>query len=127
MTCSYSKEFSRSSFTDVENAFIYEYLPSSPGEAVKVYLYGLFLCQNPEHDQELEKIAQNLKMSTHDVVDCFKYWEEFGILSVVSENPFTVQYLPVRGATSTKPRKYKAEKYIIIQQMLLLQIWVEEM
>lgn len=111
MTCSYSKEFSRSSFTDVENAFIYEYLPSSPGEAVKVYLYGLFLCQNPEHDQELEKIAQNLKMSTHDVVDCFKYWEEFGILSVVSENPFTVQYLPVRGATSTKPRKYKAEKY----------------
>jgi phosphoenolpyruvate synthase/pyruvate phosphate dikinase len=50
MTCTYSKEFSISGFTDVENAFISEYLPVSSGDAVKVYLYGLFLCQNPKLD-----------------------------------------------------------------------------
>ena len=47
MTCSYSKEFSASAFTGVENAFVTEYLPIASGDAVKVYLYGLFLCQNP--------------------------------------------------------------------------------
>jgi len=111
MTCSYSKEFSSSLFTDVENTFIYEYLPISSGETVKVYLYGLFLCQHPEHDQGLSGIATALKMSEKVVADCFYYWEEFGLCSVVSKEPFTVQYLPVRTAYTTKPRKYKAEKY----------------
>ena len=111
MTCSYAKEFSASHFTDVENTFIYEYLPISSGETVKVYLYGLFLCQHPEHDQGLEGIAKTLKMEEKQVLDCFYYWEEFGLVSVVNKEPFTVQYLPVRTAYTTKPRKYKAEKY----------------
>lgn len=111
MTCSYSKEFSRSQFTGIENTFIYEYLPVSSGDSVKVYLYGLFLCQNPERDQSLKEIADVLKMTEQEIIDNFKYWEEFGLLSVVSEEPFTVQYLPVRGAMGAKARKFKAEKY----------------
>ena len=111
MTCSYSKEFSSSTVTDVENVFIYEYLPLSTGDAVKVYLYGLFLCRNKDYDQSIEDIAKTLNMSVSDVKDCFKYWEEFGLVNVVSEEPFSVQYLPVKTAYSNKPRKYKAEKY----------------
>lgn len=111
MTCSFSKEFSSSAFTDVENAFITEYLPVSSGDAVKVYLYGLFLCQHPEKDQSLSEIANFLKMSEDSVKDCFTFWEEFGLLSIVSSQPFTVQYQPVRSILSGKPRKYKAEKY----------------
>ena len=60
MTCSFSKEFSISAFTDVENAFITEYLPVSSGNAVKVYLYGLFLCQHPEQDKSLQEISSML-------------------------------------------------------------------
>ncbi len=111
MTCSYSKEFSAQSYTDVENVFIYEYLPESNGNAVKVYLYGLFLCQNKDFDIPIEKIAENLKMTVEEVKDCFSYWEEFGLLNIVSLDPFTVQYLPVKTAYTNKPRKYKAEKY----------------
>ena len=111
MTCSYSKEFSASAFTDVENVFIYEYLPLASGDAVKVYLYGLFLCQNKEFDQSAEKIAETLKMSEDEIRDCFNFWEEFGLVSVVSNDPLTVKYLPVKSASSGKPRKYKAEKY----------------
>lgn len=111
MTCSYSKEFSASAYTNVENVFIYEYLPVSPGDAVRVYLYGLFLCQNKEFDQSLEDIAKNLNLTTEEVVDSFNYWEEFGLLNIVSEEPFTVQYLPIRSVYTGKPRKYKAEKY----------------
>ena len=44
--CTYSKEFSLSSFTGIENQFITKYMPMADGEAVKVYLFGLYLCQN---------------------------------------------------------------------------------
>lgn len=111
MTCSYAKEFSSSAFTDVENAFICEYLPISSGDTVRVYLYGLFLCQHPERDQDILEIASTLKMEVDKVKDCFKYWEEFGLVSVLSEEPFSVQYLPVHTSFSSKPRKIKAEKY----------------
>ena len=38
--CSFAKEYSGAATTDIENIFIYEYLPDASGEAVKVYLYG---------------------------------------------------------------------------------------
>lgn len=111
MTCSYSKEFSATAYTNVENVFIYEYLPVSSGDAVRVYLYGLFLCQNKDFDQSLTEIAKNLKMTEDEVADCFTYWEEFGLVNILSKEPFTVQYLPLRANYGSKPRKYKAEKY----------------
>lgn len=111
MTCSYSKEFSMVAFTDIENIFITEYMPDSPGDAVKVYLYGLFLCQNNGLDLSLSDIAKALKMSEDLVKENFAYWEEFGLISIVSPDPFTVQYLPIRIGFNAKPRKIKAEKY----------------
>ncbi|MBQ3493460.1 MAG: DnaD domain protein [Clostridia bacterium] len=111
MTCSYSKEFSNSAFTDVENVFITEYLPVSSGDAVKVYLYGLYLCQNPKLDQPLSEIAKTLSMTENAVIDCFEYWEEFGLLCVLTKEPLTVQYQPIRCYGGGKPKKIKAEKY----------------
>ncbi|MBQ7235562.1 MAG: DnaD domain protein [Clostridia bacterium] len=111
MTCSYSKEFSSSAFTDVENAFITEYLPVSSGDAVKVYLYGLFLCQNPKFDRSIAEIASTLDISQDKILEFFEFWEEFGLVSIVSEEPFSVQYLPIRSSYSAKPKKIKAEKY----------------
>lgn len=111
MTCSFAKEFSSASFTGIENYFITEYLPISSGDSVKVYLYGLFMCNHPEQDKPLSEIAEILNMTEKEVCDCFKYWEEFGLLSVLNENPFTVVYLPSRPATGAKPKKIKAEKY----------------
>ncbi|MBE7087327.1 MAG: hypothetical protein E7369_03405, partial [Clostridiales bacterium] len=111
MTCSYSKEFSASAFTNVENVFIYEYLPVSSGDAVRVYLYGLFLCQNQQFDKSVEDIAKELNLSTESVIDCFTYWEEFGLINIVRKEPFTVHYLPIKSTTYSKPRKFKPEKY----------------
>lgn len=111
MFCSFAKEFSASSFTSLENEFILEYLPQADGDAVKVYLYGLYLCSNPQEDADISSIAAALNIPEETVKDRFNFWEEFGLLSVVSKEPFTVKYLPVRAASYTKPRKYKAEKY----------------
>ena len=111
MTCFYSKEFSNVSFTDVENAFIQEFMPISDGDAVKVYLYGLFLCKNPQFDQSLKDISEKLAIREQDVIKCFKFWEEFGIISVLSTSPLSVEYLPVKTAVLHKPRKFKVDKY----------------
>ena len=111
MTCSFANEFSIGIYTDVENVFITEYLPNCSGDAVKVYLYGLFLCQHPEKDQSLQEIASTLKMTEEQVVSAFEYFEEYALLSIVSREPFAVQYQQIHANTNSKPRKYKAEKY----------------
>lgn len=110
MICSYSKEFAQTAYTGVENSFIREYLAEAPGDAVKVYLYGLYLCANPDSVTSLKEFADALKLSEETIVDCFNYWEEFGLVSVVTKDPFTVKYLP-QNAVYAKPRKFKAEKY----------------
>ena len=111
MKCFYSKEFSNKAFTDVENAFIQEYMPISDGNAVKVYLYGLFLCKNSQFATDVNDVAKVLGITEEQIVEYFKFYEEFGIVSVVSENPLQVEYLPVKGVLNAKPRKYKPEKY----------------
>ncbi len=111
MICSFAKEFSTAGFTDVENTFIKEYLPISSGDAVKVYLYGLYLCKNPALDLGIDDVCKNLQMSKDEVLQYFSYWEEFGILSVNCKDPLTVKYYPVRSVAGLKPRKIKAEKY----------------
>ena len=40
----FSKDFTANMFTSVENQFITKYLPQANGDAVRVYLYGLYLC-----------------------------------------------------------------------------------
>ena len=90
MTCSFAKEYSASAFTGVENEFITAYLPYAQGDTVRVYLYGLYLCSHPEHDKDLSEIARALSVSEEQVLNSFKFWEEFGIVSVLSETPLTV-------------------------------------
>ena len=109
MVCSLSKEFSASTFTNVENTFILEYLPISDGNAVKVYLYGLFLCQNNNYDLPLEEMAKHLSLSEDEVINAFLYWQEFDLVSV-TQNPFSVIYQPI-SKSYAKAKRYKPEKY----------------
>ena len=61
----FSKEKSKDIFllaTEVDNVFLSEYLPDTPGDYVKVYLYGLFLCQNSGSDIPFDKFAKKLNL-----------------------------------------------------------------
>ncbi len=111
MSCSFSKDFSASSFTGVENTFINEYLPSASGDNVKVYLYGLFLCQNPAINKSLKDIADYLCLTEEKVLEAFTYWEDFGAVTVLSKDPLNVTFNPLRANSGGKVRKYKPEKY----------------
>ena len=55
--CSFSKDCDGNSFVTIENKFITKYLPEVDGLAVKVYLYGLYLCKNADGDFSVDAMA----------------------------------------------------------------------
>ena len=110
MKLTYSKELTTTSATSVENIFIYEYLPDATGDAVKVYLYGLFLCQTNNSDIDIEEFANNVKLDVNTVKDIFTYWEEFGLVSIDYTEPYTVIFYPVRN-NANRIKRIKNEKY----------------
>jgi hypothetical protein len=109
MAIGFAKEFSANGKTDVENAFITEYMPLAEGDFVKVYLYGLYLCANGKTDVTLSEIAKNLELSEEKVIDAFKLWQEFDLVSFMEE-PFSVIYQTI-NTSYAKAKKYKPEKY----------------
>lgn len=108
--CSYSREFSLSSYTNIENQFIQKYMASADGDAVKVYIFGLYLCQNVQGEYSLAEAAHTLNLSTERVADLFRFWEDFDLLEIVSEDPFSVRYFPADYAKG-KPKRIRTEKY----------------
>lgn len=108
--CSFSKENISTGKTFIDNQFIVNYLPEAPEQAVKVYLYGLYLCQNSDISIDIFNFASNLNVSVEEIIHCFRYWDEYGVVSIISEEPFSVRYYPVSDVTA-KYRRIKPEKY----------------
>ncbi len=107
--CTYSGEITANMFTSVENQFIVKYLPQADGDAVRVYLYGLYLCQCAQ-DFDAESAAKLLKISVEKLKEIFAFWEECDLVQILSKDPLFVQYLPVNNAVG-KPKAFRPEKY----------------
>lgn len=107
--CSFSKD-NDNAYTIVENKFITKYLPEADGFAVKVYLYGLFLCENTDSDFSVRSMAEVLKTTEEKIKETFAFWQDYDLVEILSKEPFTVQYLPVRSAIG-KPKKVRYEQY----------------
>ncbi len=107
--CSFSKD-SDNGYTLVDNKFITKYLPEADGFAVKVYFYGLYLCEHREQEFSIHSMAEVLKTTEEDIQQAFAFWEDYDLVQILARDPFTVQYLPVRTAVG-KPKKIRYEKY----------------
>ena len=107
--CSLSKELTAVSHTQIENVFLFEYMPELGGDTVKVYLYGLYLCQSAPKDYSVKDMAKTLKMEEAALMHAFFVLEEAGLVEVLSEDPAEIRYLPLSSAPRT--RTFKAEKY----------------
>lgn len=108
--CSFSKEYTQSMYTIVENQFITKYLPLADANSIKVYLFGLYLCQNSTNSFTLEDMARELQMTVTEIEQSFLFWEDFDLLKILSKQPFCVQYYPVNFAKG-KPKKLQVNKY----------------
>lgn len=113
----FSKEFTANMFTAVENQFIVKYLPQANGDAVRAYLYGLYLC-NCKEEFDGETCAKLLKIPYRKLVEIFGFWEECDLVHVLSRDPLYVEYLPVSSAVG-KPKPVRPEKYAEFNRELL--------
>ncbi len=108
--CSFSKDNDGNSFVTIENKFITKYLPEADGFAVKVYLYGLYVCKNSNADFSLSSMAEVLKTTEEKIISAFAFWEDYDLVEILSRSPFAVQYLPVKSALG-RPKKVHYEQY----------------
>ena len=109
--CSFSSRLALEGYTVVDNTFLNEFLPQATGDDVKVYLYCLNLCNNPNlEDNSIDIICKVLSLTEERVREAFLYWQEMGLVQIVSEKPFEVKFLPVRAHSGSnkirKPEKY---------------------
>ena len=82
--------------TGVENIFISEFMPKAPELCVKAYLLGLMYAQmgRPAEDGE---IAKSLGITVRELYDCWRYWEEEGIISAeITEEGSRIEFLNLK-------------------------------
>lgn len=110
--CKFSTEMVANNKTEIDNIFIDSFMPSAPEECTKCYLYGLFLASSGlKIDNTLENFAKKLNMSEQDVESAFRYWEEQGLVQVLSTHPIEILFNPLKnifaGTKLFKPEKYE--------------------
>ena len=110
--CKFSPGYSDNNKIMIDMAFINDFLPKAPDLCVKAYLLGLAKCNSGDDgENNLEYFAKTLKVCEEDVVSLFKYWEDEGLVQVLSTNPIEVRYLPV-NRVSNGLKKFKTDKYL---------------
>lgn len=109
--CKFSVDMIANNNTTVDNIFINNYLPYADAQAVKVYLYGLYKCQDSNsQDNTLERFASELHMTEEEVDQAFTYWQEQGLVQKINMMPFEVRFLPISDVISNT-KKYNEKKY----------------
>ncbi|MEG1752104.1 MAG: DnaD domain protein [Clostridia bacterium] len=119
--CKFSSEAIINNYTQIDNSFFETFLPSAPDSAIKVYLLGLYLCSSNQTENTLERFSKTLKISEQDALQAFLFWEEQGLVSVLSSEPFEVRFLPLKNATigSKKFSKTKYSQFTLQAQEIL--------
>ncbi len=107
--CKLSNELTGKGFTQIENNFIVEFLPSLNPLALKVYLHGLYLCQNGI-DHTVEDFMKTFDLSKDDVESLFKSLEELNLVDCIDTNPMEVRYLPIKNS-SMFLKKFDVRKF----------------
>jgi len=109
--CSFDKETTLNTHTEVENVFLHEYMPVLSGEQVKTYLYGLYLCQNAAKEFSLSDMAKALKKDEGEILDHFRVLEETGLVEIIAESPCEIKYVSAKSVANRgayRPGKYTA-------------------
>lgn len=85
--------------TDIENIFINEYMPTAPGDYVKVFLYGLLYSQN-SGQMTHRQMASQLGMTEAQVEEAWDYWDKLGVVSkryVINTETYNIEFKQLRS------------------------------
>ena len=109
--CKFSSEFISNNSITLDNSFIAEFMPNAPENCVKVYLYGMLKCFNPDSlDNNLDGFSRALNLSSEDIFSSFLYWQELGLVQILSKEPLDIRFMPVKSG-SLSLKKFNVDKY----------------
>lgn len=109
--CKFSSESIISNKTTIDNLFINEFLPYADATFVKVYIYGLYKCNNADSfDNTLEDFSKILNLTHEQIEEAFEYWQEEGLVQILHTTSFEVRYLPLHNIVNNS-KKFKVDKY----------------
>ena len=109
--CKFSQSYQAKNQTLIDNMFITDFLPKAPDLCVKAYLLGLYKCSSAnDNENTLDYFAKTLNVDAEDVVSLFKYWEDLGLVQVLSTEPIEVRFLPI-NSSMVSVKKYQVDKY----------------
>lgn len=108
--CQFSTNKKVKNYTEISNIFFSDYMKDAPDNFVKIYLYGLYLCQNPDINNSLEQFTNYFNLCKEDIFGAFAYWQEFGLVKIVELEPFEIRYLDV-VRSSEKEKQILNGKY----------------
>ena len=108
---SFSRGYMTTGYTNISNIFMEEHLPYANGDCVRVYLYGLYLCQNSTSaDNTIEMMSTKLGISIANIKDAFEYWEKQNLVQILDTMPLEIKYLPIKR-NSAKVRELPKGQY----------------
>ena len=94
---SFSRGYMSTGYTNISNIFMEEHLPYANGDCVRVYLYGLYLCQNANcADNTIESMSTKLGISVANIKDAFEFWEKQNLIQILDTVPLEIKYLPIK-------------------------------
>ena len=109
--CTFSSRLAMEGYTVIDNVFLNEFLPCATGEDVKIYLYGLNLCSDPTNDDNcIDTLCKVLSVTEEQVLKSFAYWQEVGLVQLISSNPLEIKYLPIKAHSGSAKIRNK-DKY----------------
>jgi DNA replication protein DnaD len=107
---SVADEVAKKSLTTIKNKFITKYLPMLDSDAIKVYIFSVYIYQNSQSGYTICDLATKLQISEEQAINCFEYLDEMELVKITSTSPFEVKILDCENIYGT-PKKLKPEKY----------------
>ena len=96
--------------TMIENTFIDQFMPTSSGDFVKIYLYLMRCAQNGRSDVSVAQIADALNYTESDVRRAMGYWQKKNCLELI-EDPEEAEAAAPPSSGSKIAEFRSAQKY----------------
>ena len=104
------KFYQSPSLNGLSHTFLNEFLPQATGDDVKIYLYGLSLCTNPNiEDNSIDTMSKVLSISESDLKKSFSYWQDMGLVQIVSTKPLEIRFLPPKAHSGSLKIRNKSK------------------
>ncbi len=127
--CTFSNDYDAKNYTLLENRFITDYLAVLNAEEIKVYMYGLFLCNNPYgENNNLNGVAKGTNLKPEVVKQAFEALSSYGLVTLAATEPLTIRFNSPNKALPCN-RTYNKDKYgdfVTSVQMLYVENDVSE-